>query len=259
MCRASHQATRTGQSSLSQSCSISTDPYLPRLQLLLPCAGGQSDPRLTSGCQTIRLCPHCTSCKMRSYDHVTVRGSRCTLRFGAAHAAITQWPCTRQMLASNTTSPVDPPQISMPPRPTEINVERPLTQSPPTAGQPNPKRGVDANERALWNWVNVYNLDAFLQEVYPYYYGKDIFYCSQAGVEPCVGVPSAVWLICASTLIKSQLPDIVVDRCIFRCVLFSLNTQRPFLTIFSTVSWALRFVSSCCFVLSTLGKSLRLS
>ena len=76
--------------------------------------------------------------------------------------------------------------------------------------------------------MNVYNLDAFLQEVYLYYYGKDIFYCSQAGVEPCVGVPSAVWLIRASTLIKSQLPDIVVDRCVFRCILFSLNTQRPF-------------------------------
>ncbi|KAJ6525751.1 autophagy protein Apg9-domain-containing protein [Mycena capillaripes] len=36
-------------------------------------------------------------------------------------------------------------------------------------------RGLDAYERALWNWVNVYNLDAFLQEVYYYYEGKGIY------------------------------------------------------------------------------------
>ena len=77
--------------------------------------------------------------------------------------------------ASNATNPVDPPRISVPPRPSEINVERPLTRSPPTAGQSNPKRGLDAYERALWNWVNVYNLDAFLQEVYLYYHGKGIY------------------------------------------------------------------------------------
>ena len=36
-------------------------------------------------------------------------------------------------------------------------------------------RGLDAYERALWSWVNVYNLDAFLQEVYHYYLGKGIY------------------------------------------------------------------------------------
>jgi autophagy-related protein 9 len=36
-------------------------------------------------------------------------------------------------------------------------------------------RGLDAYERALWTWVNVYNLDAFLQEVYYYYDGKGIY------------------------------------------------------------------------------------
>lgn len=81
---------------------------------------------------------------------------------------------TRQ--ASNATTPVDPPRISVPPRPSEINVERPpLARFPSTAGQSNPKRGLDAYERALWNWVNVYNLDAFLQEVYLYYHGKGIY------------------------------------------------------------------------------------
>ena len=36
-------------------------------------------------------------------------------------------------------------------------------------------RGLDEHERALWNWVNVYNLDAFLQEAYYYYEGKGIY------------------------------------------------------------------------------------
>ncbi len=78
--------------------------------------------------------------------------------------------------ATNATTHIDAPRISVPPRPSEINVERaPLTRSPLTAGQSNPKRGLDAYERALWNWVNVYNLDAFLQDVYLYYHGKGIY------------------------------------------------------------------------------------
>lgn len=36
-------------------------------------------------------------------------------------------------------------------------------------------RGLDDYEKALWNWVNVYDLDAFLQEVYAYYEGKGIY------------------------------------------------------------------------------------
>ena len=36
-------------------------------------------------------------------------------------------------------------------------------------------RGLDEYEKALWNWVNVYNLDAYLQEVYYYYEGKGIY------------------------------------------------------------------------------------
>ena len=36
-------------------------------------------------------------------------------------------------------------------------------------------RGLDDYEKALWKWVNVYNLDAFLQEVYSYYEGKGIY------------------------------------------------------------------------------------
>jgi autophagy-related protein 9 len=36
-------------------------------------------------------------------------------------------------------------------------------------------RGLDDHEKALWNWVNVYNLDAFLQEVYYYYEGNGVY------------------------------------------------------------------------------------
>jgi autophagy-related protein 9 len=77
--------------------------------------------------------------------------------------------------APNATTPLELPQISVPPRPSEINLEHPPSRSPSAVAQPNPKRGLDAYERALWNWVNVYNLDAFLQEVYMYYHGKGIY------------------------------------------------------------------------------------
>ncbi len=77
--------------------------------------------------------------------------------------------------ASQTTAPADPPRISVPPRPSEIGAEHPPPRRSPAPMPPNPKRGLDAYERALWNWVNVYNLDAFLQEVYLYYHGKGIY------------------------------------------------------------------------------------
>jgi autophagy-related protein 9 len=65
-----------------------------------------------------------------------------------------------------------PPRVSIPPRPSEVNLEAFGAEDRPT---PQPMRGLDAYERALWNWVNVYNLDAFLQEVYFYYEGKGIY------------------------------------------------------------------------------------
>ena len=132
--------------------------------------------------------------------------------------------------ATNATTHIDPPRISVPPRPSEINVDRPtLARSPPTAGQSNPKRGLDAYERALWNWVNVYNLDAFLQDVYHYYHGKGIYSIALKRGLNLLSVPlrvlesslmpspaqsvlsspfrhffSAAWTIPASTLIKSH-------------------------------------------------------
>jgi autophagy-related protein 9 len=65
--------------------------------------------------------------------------------------------------------------VSIPPRPSELDVDEPPQSPPNQPTSPKPLRGLDAYERALWNWVNVYNLDAFLQEVYIYYEGKGIY------------------------------------------------------------------------------------
>ena len=57
----------------------------------------------------------------------------------------------------------------------------PRTSTPSQASNHSPHqtrstmRGLDDYEKALWNWVNVYNLDAFLQDVYSYYEGKGIY------------------------------------------------------------------------------------
>lgn len=68
--------------------------------------------------------------------------------------------------------------LNIPPRPSELHFEEPVPSRSSEISErlsPKPMRGLDAYERALWNWVNVYNLDAFLQEVYYYYDGKGIY------------------------------------------------------------------------------------
>lgn len=70
-----------------------------------------------------------------------------------------------------------PTPMSIPPRPSELDVDEDMSTAPPPLIEQRPKqmRGLDNYERALWNWVNVYNLDAFLQEAYYYYEGKGIY------------------------------------------------------------------------------------
>lgn len=82
-----------------------------------------------------------------------------------------------------------PPSVSVPPRPSEVggDADGEVTPRNSSSGtgfseplsdyrrQSTPMRGLDDYEKALWNWVNVYNLDAFLQEVYYYYEGKGIY------------------------------------------------------------------------------------
>lgn len=62
-----------------------------------------------------------------------------------------------------------------PPKPSEIDPPDQFPHGYSEPPQPKQMRGLDAYERALWSWVNVYNLDAFLQEVYHYYQGKGIY------------------------------------------------------------------------------------
>jgi autophagy-related protein 9 len=82
-----------------------------------------------------------------------------------------------------------PPSVFIPPRPSEVDPEADDERIPRNASsgagfneplsdynhRSKSMRGLDEYERALWNWVNVYNLDAFLQEVYYYYEGKGIY------------------------------------------------------------------------------------
>lgn len=74
-------------------------------------------------------------------------------------------------------SPIPAP----PPRPSELSaneIYRTPTPSQESNSSRQPRstmRGLDDYEKALWNWVNVYNLDAYLQEVYSYYAGKGIY------------------------------------------------------------------------------------
>ena len=72
-------------------------------------------------------------------------------------------PTTTNDVKAIYATPPNPPGIDSP------------DQYPNSSSQPKQIRGLDAYERALWNWVNVYNLDAFLQEVYHYYQGKGIY------------------------------------------------------------------------------------
>ncbi|KAF8261690.1 autophagy protein Apg9-domain-containing protein [Lactarius quietus] len=134
--------------------------------------------------------------------------------------------------ASEASAPADPPRISVPPRPSEIGAENPPPRRSPAPMPPNPKRGLDAYERALWNWVNVYNLDAFLQEVYLYYHGKGIY---SIALKRGLNLLTVGFVIGFSTFLLrcvdysrvradhvTRLSDIVVDRCVSRFSGFTL-------------------------------------
>lgn len=83
---------------------------------------------------------------------------------------------------SKSKTPYTSSPVPTPPRPSDLN-EDPIpgnfnyssSQQGSPYRQPRQIRGLDDYEKALWNWINVYNLDAFLQEVYYYYDGKGIY------------------------------------------------------------------------------------
>lgn len=80
-----------------------------------------------------------------------------------SHIPLTGSPTPRRRTAASTTLP--------PPRWGGIQL------GGPTGGILGSRRsrGMGAKERALWRWINVEDLDGFLQEVYLYYVGKGIW------------------------------------------------------------------------------------
>ncbi|KAG6844926.1 hypothetical protein H0H87_002410 [Tephrocybe sp. NHM501043] len=131
------------------------------------------------------------------------------------------------------------PSLSTPPRPSEVDVEEPGTPRaifndtlPQYNRQPKPMRGLDDYEKALWNWVNVYNLDAFLQEVYNYYEGKGMY---SIALSRGLNLLTVGFVIGFSTFLlgcidysqirhgkPTQLSHVVIDRCVSRFSGFTL-------------------------------------
>ncbi|CCL99619.1 uncharacterized protein FIBRA_01638 [Fibroporia radiculosa] len=116
--------------------------------------------------------------------------------------------------------------VSIPPRPSELDIEEPQSTQPLYEYQSKQMRGLDAHERALWNWVNVYNLDAFLQEVYYYYEGKGIY---SIALSRGLNLLTVGFVISFSTFLlgcvdysrighgkSTRLGEAIVDRCVSR-------------------------------------------
>lgn len=55
---------------------------------------------------------------------------------------------------------------------------------------------MNAKERALWRWVNVTDLDGFLQQVYLYYVGKGIW---------AIGLERTLNLLCVCCLFPLEM------------------------------------------------------
>ncbi|KAJ7438501.1 putative transmembrane protein [Mycena latifolia] len=130
------------------------------------------------------------------------------------------------VLPTHTTSPRSPNS----PRPGvtgDTHSARPESRTSSTDHDSRPSRqmrSLDAYERALWNWVNVYNLDAFLQEVYYYYQGKGIY---SIALSRGLNLLTVGFVISFSTFLlgcvdysrirpekSMKLSDVVVNRCV---------------------------------------------
>ncbi|KAL4244893.1 Autophagy-related protein 9 [Abortiporus biennis] len=149
------------------------------------------------------------------------------------------------------TTPILPTAgVSIPPRPSELDIDeesdspsRPLKES---NFQPKPMRGLDDYEKALWNWVNVYNLDAFLQEAYYYYEGKGIY---SIALSRGLNLLTVGFVIGFSTFLlgcvdysrirheqATRLSEVVVPRCVSR---FSGFTLLFFVLFTAFFAWQL--------------------
>ncbi|KAM0748760.1 APG9-domain-containing protein [Meredithblackwellia eburnea MCA 4105] len=84
--------------------------------------------------------------------------------------------------------------------------------------------GMGARERALWRWINVEDLDTFLQEVYLYYVGKGVW---AIALSRLLNLLTVGWVIFFSTFLlgcidysvvwqSHHLSEVVVDHCVSR-------------------------------------------
>ncbi|KIM49348.1 hypothetical protein M413DRAFT_438535 [Hebeloma cylindrosporum] len=147
------------------------------------------------------------------------------------------------ILPSAVDNPPSPAKIPPTPKRSELNEEAERSREPRTStpsqgsnvsyNQTRPTmRGLDDYEKALWNWVNVYNLDAFLQEVYSYYEGKGIY---SIALSRGLNLLTVGFVIGFSTFIlgcidysslrrnsHSRLSDVIVQQCVSRFSGFTL-------------------------------------
>ncbi|KAI8989804.1 APG9-domain-containing protein [Trametes punicea] len=150
---------------------------------------------------------------------------------------------SKPVLPTNT---ADTP-VSIPPRPSEINPD-PVPQQSEPLHEPQTKhmRGLDEHERALWNWVNVYNLDAFLQEAYYYYEGKGFY---SIALSRGLNLLTVGFVIGFSTFLLgcvdysrirpdqvTRLSEVVVKKCVSR---FSGFTLLFFVLFTAFFAWQL--------------------
>ncbi|WVQ65483.1 uncharacterized protein L199_003659 [Kwoniella botswanensis] len=93
------------------------------------------------------------------------------------------------------------------------------------------RKGLNNHEKALWKWVNVEDLDGFLQEVYDYYKGKGIWCIALARA---LNLLTTFFVIAFSTFLTScidykklwseasgpdaiaRLDDVLIEKCIIR-------------------------------------------
>ncbi|GAA5937883.1 autophagy protein ATG9 [Sporobolomyces koalae] len=98
-----------------------------------------------------------------------------------------------------------------------------LGHSPSPRGR-NQMYSMSARERALWRWVNVEDLDKFLEEAYRYYLGKGVW---TIGLERVLNLLTVGWVIGFSTFLigcvdypklwrADRLSDAVVPKCVSR-------------------------------------------
>ncbi|KAF5315923.1 hypothetical protein D9611_004792 [Ephemerocybe angulata] len=167
--------------------------------------------------------------------------------------------------------PTVAPHISQPPKPSDYGYDgrsstpRSVPRAPSSVGgassdgarQGKTMRGLDEYEKALWNWVNVYNLDAFLQEVYSYYEGNGIY---SIALSRGLNLLTVGFVIGFSTFLIGcidyskfriqkvhRLSDAVIDRCVskfsgFTLLFFMLFTAFYVWQIVSYVLSVMRLV-----------------